>query len=84
MPAPTHSTTMTLINTRYVLGLAGYGMATQSLKTEFTRPDGERPSLDFGYGGVELGYVARSGRLVHLTLNALVGAGGASYGEVRS
>lgn len=35
--------------------------------------------LDFGYGGLELGIVLASRRLIHVTLSSLIGGGGVQY-----
>ena len=35
--------------------------------------------LNFGYGGLELGYIAMSNRLIHLDFNALIAGGGVGY-----
>ncbi len=35
--------------------------------------------MDFGYGGLYLGYVRNSDRLVHYELHSIIGAGGVSY-----
>lgn len=67
-----------IIDRRYVLGLAGYGLATAHSPTEeLLRPEG--PSrIAFGYGGVRLAWVHHPERMVHVSVGMLVGAGGVS------
>lgn len=60
------------------IGGGGYGLTTKHLIDDIT-VEGETPHLAFGYGGLELGYVNRSNRLLHLTAQTLIGAGGAMY-----
>jgi hypothetical protein len=63
-----------IINHSFVLGGKGYGLAnnvdiegSQNLK------------LEFGCGGVLLEYIFSSDKLLHVGLNAMIGAGGARY-----
>jgi hypothetical protein len=44
-------------------------------------PSGRAAGLELGYGGVDLGWVSRPGRLVHLAVGALVGGGAVSYND---
>lgn len=67
-----------IINHQFVLGGAGYGLTTQGE----TNPGSVIPYLndkfDMGYGGLLLGYISRSNRLVHVTADVLIGGGGLS------
>lgn len=65
-----------VVNHSFVLGLAGYGLASRHEVPAATRVDGERSDLGFGYGGVRAAYLLFPRRLVHVGIGALVGAGG--------
>lgn len=68
-----------IVNHRFVLGGAGFGMTTDNVRVpEVATIGGQVPRLNFGYGGVLLGYNHTPGRLVHLTGQVLLGSGGAS------
>lgn len=68
-----------IINHQFVLGGAGYGMTTEGE----TRPGSIVPYFnelfEMGYGGVLLAYINNSHRLIHLTVETLIGGGGISY-----
>lgn len=66
-----------LINHQISLGIAGYGLATNTQLDGFT--DGEVRYLDFGYGGFELEYIMANNEVIHLTVSGLIGAGGTNY-----
>ncbi len=66
-----------IINHRFVVGGAGYGLQP-GIHTGYTS-SGLRPDLQMGYGGLDLGYVDRSNRIVHMSGDVLVGAGAVSY-----
>ena len=66
-----------IINHTFVLGAGGYGLANQD-NFEFS-VDGRVRQLHMGYGGLELEYVNRSHELIHFSVQALVGAGGAEW-----
>ena len=71
-----------IVNHRFVLGAAGYGLATQNIRNagaELRDSRGRAPIVEMGYGGVTLGYVAQPMKLVHLTIQALIGGGGMTY-----
>ena len=40
---------------------------------------GNKPYINFGYGGLELEYIIQSDRLIHSSVCMLIGAGGVSY-----
>ncbi len=63
-----------IINRSLVIGGAGYGLVNE------IEPGAPRNRLlDFGYGGLFLGYVNRSRKLVHLSIHSLIGGGGLHY-----
>lgn len=71
-----------IINHRFVLGAAGYGLATQNVRnggTPLRDSRGRAPVVEMGYGGVTLGYVQQPTKLVHLSVQTLVGGGGITY-----
>lgn len=59
------------------IGGGGYGLATEHRVPD---PDFGEPDTDYyamtGYGGFEIEYTNRSYQVAHLTLSALIGAGG--------
>jgi hypothetical protein len=65
-----------IINHRFVLGGAGYGL-TSTVDARTPGPFGE-PYLEFSYGGVTLEYVINSDRVVHGSVELLVGSGSIS------
>jgi len=65
-----------IIDHKFVLGGGGYGLAND-ISVDLG-PDTDK-YLNFGYGGLELGYIACSNRLVHLDFNALIAGGGVGY-----
>jgi hypothetical protein len=66
-----------IINRQYVLGGAGYGMATKGEILRMNIP-GLYEQFELGYGGLMLGYVSQSHRLVHVTVDVIIGGGGIS------
>jgi hypothetical protein len=71
-----------IVNHKFVLGAAGYGLATQNIRNAGAalRDSKDRaPVVEMGYGGVTFGYVIQPMKLVHLTVQALVGGGGVTY-----
>ncbi len=60
-----------IINHSFIIGGGGYGLANDIFVSS--------KKLDFGYGGLELGYVFLSDSLVHFTLHSLIGFGGVSF-----
>jgi hypothetical protein len=65
-----------IINHTFVLGGAGYGLVT---RVQAQKTDSIHHTIDFGYGGLDLEYIASSNNLVHLSIGLLVGAGGVGY-----
>jgi hypothetical protein len=66
-----------IINHTFILGGGGYGL-TNNVKAKVLGPYGER-YLNFGYGGLELEYIAQSDRLIHFSVMTLIGAGGLGW-----
>jgi hypothetical protein len=69
-----------IINHAFSIGGGGYGLVNR-----IEGPDGipgmTDPLLSVGYGGFEMEYIRRSGKLVHPALSLLIGAGGSGYHE---
>ncbi|HHT47901.1 MAG TPA: hypothetical protein GXZ98_01220 [Firmicutes bacterium] len=65
------------INHCFLIGGGGYGLAND-IKAPVTG-DGEPRYYEMGYGGLVLEYVNNSYKLVHFTINTLIGAGGLGY-----
>ena len=61
-----------IINSTFLLGGAGYGLAND-VDLDGLPP---RRDMDFGYGGFEMEYINSSNRLIHFTIQALIGGGG--------
>jgi hypothetical protein len=65
-----------IINDQFVIGGGGYGLSNDipvNLGTTKER------YLNFGYAGLELGYILASNSILHIDFNALFGAGGVGY-----
>jgi hypothetical protein len=65
-----------IVNHSLSIGGAGYGLATD-VNTKGFGPDTAR--LDMGYGGAVIGYQIASDNLVHVGVQALIGAGAVDY-----
>jgi hypothetical protein len=63
------------LNHRYLVGVAGYGLATRVEAPDAMRIDGNRSRLGLYYGGLRLGMVASPHELVHVTFAVLAGPG---------
>ena len=68
-----------IINRRFVIGGAAYGLLGEAIEVPYTPPSGPSAYLTFGYGGIELQYFERPLKLLHLTFSTLIGGGGAEY-----
>ncbi|MGE5363953.1 MAG: hypothetical protein ACM3SM_07470 [Bacteroidota bacterium] len=73
-----------LIDHQFMIGGGGFGMASNikadpSVQQAYGR--GRTLNLEFGYGGLMLEYISNSRALVHYSVSALIGAGGAVYHE---
>ncbi len=66
-----------MFNHMFVIGGGGYGLVNEiDAPPVYPSPD---LLLDFGYGGVFFEFVLGSHKIVHLSMNALIGGGGAQY-----
>ncbi len=63
-----------IINHKYVLGAKGYGLVNTVDAQEL-----ENTKLEFGCGGALLEYIFASGKLLHFSIQAMIGAGGVKY-----
>lgn len=61
------------------IGGGGTGLVTNVPADGVFNDDGEQMYLALGYGGVDLEYTHRTNRLVHVTAQTLIGAGGVSH-----
>lgn len=68
-----------IINHTITLGGGGYGLVNE-IETVKISPD-TTLYLNMGYGGLEIGYVHASDKLVHFTVQTLIGVGGISHSE---
>lgn len=64
-----------IINHTFILGGAGYGLASDVSIDGGLIPGLPGRDFEFGYGGVELTYVHASDKLIHFTVSALIGGG---------
>jgi hypothetical protein len=62
-----------IINHAFVIGGGGYGLTTNIDAPVFDH------YLNVGYGGGIVEYIVLSDRLIHLSVNTLIGAGGVNY-----
>lgn len=63
-----------IVNHRFVLGGAGYGLATTHYLDGPV--DGRRQRLEGGYGGLLIEYFVRPEDVVHVSVGTIIGAGG--------
>lgn len=61
------------------IGLGSYRTRSDFNAAGWTNPDISEPEMRTNYGGFELEYVNRSHRLVHYSIQALVGSGNVRY-----
>lgn len=66
-----------IINHAFVIGGGGYGLVNEITASNDSL-------LSFGYGGVELEYVHRSNKLLHFTVQTLIGGGSVEYRDKRN
>ncbi|HHT04983.1 MAG TPA: hypothetical protein GXZ97_01780 [Hydrogenispora sp.] len=66
------------INHTFMIGGGGYGLINE-VKAPVSGKQGEKLYFEMGYGGLVLEYVNKSHRLVHFTINTLLGGGGIQY-----
>lgn len=65
-------------STSFVIGGGVYGLASD-VKANNVFINNHQQYVSFGYGGVELEYVHQSYKLVHFSIQTLIGAGGVAY-----
>ncbi|TAL70849.1 MAG: hypothetical protein EPN82_00670 [Bacteroidetes bacterium] len=68
-----------IINSTISLGGGGYGLVTSHQIAGYKPPFDTTAYLRVGYGGLFVEYINNSNKLIHFTVNTLIGAGGASY-----
>ncbi len=74
-----------IINSTFSIGGGGFGMVSKFTVDDYSNSEildsevWEIPNLQLGYGGFFLEYTHNSEEFLHLTVNTLIGAGGASY-----
>ncbi len=68
-----------IINGSVVIGGGGYGLANVANFEHLMNGAGDPGELEMGYGGLELGYVHRPDKVVHVSLGLLIGAGGLTW-----
>lgn len=66
-----------LINKYFMLGVAGYGLATESQFEGFNPTTGETRELNLygGYAGMLMGFKIASREIIHLSVPMVIGAG---------
>lgn len=60
----------------FVVGAAGFGLATRQDAPAGMLVDGRPSTLEMGYGGLRLGYLVMPQSVVHLGFGLLIGGGG--------
>jgi hypothetical protein len=65
-----------IIDHRFVLGAAGYGLATRHDAPDAFRVEGQPSTMEMGYGGLRLGYLLQPASLIHVGFGLLIGGGG--------
>ena len=75
-----------IINHHFVIGAAGYGMATKPLaprdaRTSYAVSNGIEERLGVGYGGLMMEYFIMPKKMIHATVGVLVGGGGISVNQ---
>ncbi len=68
-----------IINHAFTIGGGGYGLVNDI--PMLTDDLGKIQYLNFNYGGFEMGFILASNRLLHLSVNGLVGGGSLGYRE---
>ncbi|UCG91468.1 MAG: hypothetical protein JSV97_10370 [candidate division WOR-3 bacterium] len=63
-----------IINRNFMIGVGGFGLAD-----DFEYGTARDPLVDFGYGGLLVGYINNSHELIHLSVHSLIGGGGLCY-----
>ena len=72
-----------IVNHSFVIGGGGYGLASDipASKEAHKIYPGRNLEMELAYGGLELEYIYRSNKLVHISLYSLIGAGNIGYGD---
>ena len=70
-----------IINSTFSIGGGGYGLVTNHKIDNYFKntTNDTNVYLRVGYGGLYLSYINNSNEIIHFTVNALIGAGGAVY-----
>lgn len=69
-----------LINHTFLIGGGGYGLANHILAPQSVQSDPNNLLyVKLGYGGFMMEYIGNSQKLIHYTIQTLIGGGGASY-----
>ena len=63
-----------IINHQFIIGFGGYGLSSQICVDDDGRC--RTREIEFGYGGLEFEYIGMWDRLIHYSLQLLVGGGG--------
>lgn len=71
-----------IINHQFIVGAGFYGLSSQICVDEDGRC--RRREIEFGYGGLEFEYIGAWDRLIHYSLQLLVGGGGVTLFDVES
>lgn len=66
-----------IINHTFSIGGAGYGLVN-NVRANSVGPFGQE-FVDFGYGGLDLEFIANSDDLVHFSVHTLIGGGAAGF-----
>jgi hypothetical protein len=65
-----------IVERHVVIGVAGYGLATNLTPAVDIAREGGTNRIGFGYGGARLGFVFAPERIVHVNFGMLIGGGG--------
>ncbi len=67
-----------IINHTFVIGGGGYGLVND-VRVKDILIDGQPAYLNFGYGGMHLEVIGNSEKIVHYSVQILIGGGGIEY-----
>jgi len=70
-----------IFNSTFILGGGGYGLVTSHpfIYNDPVSGNDLDAYFNMGYGGLHIGYINNSDDVIHYTISALIGGGGASY-----
>ena len=71
-----------IINRSFVIGLGGYGMMSGFNMHGHRTFNNHDHGHKLGYGGLEIEYINNSDKLIHYSLYALIGSGGARFDDM--